>query len=278
MRVVAMVLVGGLALVGCGREVRTEQAPVAASERSAALPAAGPETNGIPAILYSERDADVRARVEGLVRALFVELGDAVQAGQLLARLDDDAENAAVQAARAAADLARLEHDRGLELHERQAIHRAELDRLAYSRAAAEAALRQAEVRLEYTRVRAPFAGVITRRSVRLGQTVDAGEVLFRTTALQPLRVQLRVSELEARDLAPGAPITLTGAAGESLGARVARVAPAVDPLSGTVDVLVDVIAAAGLGPGAAVSARLHGAAKAAGADAAATPTTRVAP
>jgi RND family efflux transporter MFP subunit len=244
---------------GCGREVRTEQAPAASPERVEAAPPPSEVAGTIAAILYSERDADVRARGNGVVREVLVELGDAVRAGQLLARLEDDAEDAALASATVAADFARLEHERGVELHERQAIHRAELDRLAYAARSAAAALRQAEVRLEYTRVRAPFAGVVTRRSVRIGQNVDPGEALFRTTALAPLRVQLRVPETHARSLVRGAPVPLTGPGGERLEARVARVAAAVDPLSGTVDVLLDVVDAAGLGPGSTVAVLLAG-------------------
>jgi RND family efflux transporter MFP subunit len=255
------VLVLAAVTAACGREVRMEPAPAGEAERVMARPAQVEATTSIAAILYSERDADLRARVEGVVREVLVELGDAVQAGQLLAILEDDAEAAALQAATAAADHARLEHERAIELHERGAIHRAELERLAYAARSAAAVLRQAEVRLEYTRVRAPFAGVVTRRSVRLGQNVNPGEALFRTTALAPLRVQLRVPELQARSLAAGATISLTGPAGERLGARVARIAPAVDPLSGTVDILLDVTDAAGLRPGSTVAAHVAAAA-----------------
>jgi RND family efflux transporter MFP subunit len=249
-------IAGGLAAAGCGHEVRTEQAPAAVVERAASA-AAPARSASMTTILYSERDADVAARADGVVRAVFVELGDVVQAGQLLARLEDDEAAAAVEAAAAAAELARAEHARTAELRARQVVHQAELERAAFALRAAEAALRQAQVRLEYTRVRAPFAGSITRRVARVGQNVEAGEPLFRTTALRPLRAQLRVPELEARGLATGSTVVLTALGGERLEGAIARIAAAVDPLSGTVDVLVDVPDPAGLRPGSTVGVSL---------------------
>ncbi len=270
-----------LALAACSREVGAEhgsvlppdtrlaavQALVPPSEGPVAPPAAEAieplivdpvlEPTAVPfaTVLYSEHDAEVSTRIAGVVRSFAVELGDVVRAGQLLAVLHDEQEAAAVESARATLELARIEHSRAAHLGEQQMLSQAEVDRAAYLVRAAEAALKEAQVRLDYTRIRAPFAGVISRRFIRTAQTVEERAPLFRVTALHPLRAQLRISELEARGLRPGQELRLRSPGGEEVRGVIARIAPAVDPVSGTVEVLVNVPTPGGLRPGSSVAA-----------------------
>jgi RND family efflux transporter MFP subunit len=267
-------------LTGCGREVRTDLAEAAALPQvrtaaaggyvaavSEAGPAPPPATAAtadaretavrIGAVLYSEHDAEVASRVTRPVTSLAAELGDGVRAGQLLALLDDAEEQAAFESSAATLQLARLEQERAALLREREVISQAEADRAAYQLRAAEAAHQEARVRLEHTRIRAPFAGSVSRRFVRVGQSVEAGDPLFRVTALSPLRAQLRVPELAARGLAIGQSLRFRGPDGSVVEGRILRIAPAVDPASGTVEVLAAFPEPGALRPGSAVEAEL---------------------
>jgi multidrug efflux pump subunit AcrA (membrane-fusion protein) len=94
---------------------------------------------------------------------------------------------------------------------------------------------------------------------VRLGEFVEEGQPLYRVTAMRPLRAQIRVPELAARRIARGDPVALRALDGREVQGRVARIAPTIDPASGTVEVLVDVPDPRGLPPGATVSARFIG-------------------
>lgn len=272
-----------VALSACSREIETEPAAaepwIARSLEASEPPAPGSGTavqsepvrraelgvqsgeSGahleLPSVLYSEHDAEVTPRAAGVIASISVELGDRVGAGQLLATLRDEQELAALEAARATLDLATLEHERASRLREQSLITQAEVDQTTFRLRSAQAALQDAEVRLDYTRVRAPFAGAVSRRFVRTGQRVEEGAPLFRVTALQPLRAMLRVPELSAGELTPGRPLRLRSSGGQEVQARITRVAPAVDPSSGTVEILVDVPEPAGLRPGSAVVAVL---------------------
>jgi RND family efflux transporter MFP subunit len=208
-------------------------------------------------VLHAERDAEVGALVPGIVRSVHVELGDRVRAGQLLVTLRDDEEAARIGSAEAALEFARLEHDRAVQLGSQGMITREELERSAYRVRAAGAALREARVRLEYTRVRAPFDGAVTRRRVRPGEIVEERAPLLRVTALRPLRVLVRVPEADSHGLEAGQPVRLGGRSGEQADGRVFRVSPAVDASSGTVDVLVEVADPGTLRPGSAVTVEL---------------------
>lgn len=255
--IVAAALLGSGVLLGaCSQEVDTaDNAPTAASlfPRSAtASNPGGPDSPYLSSVLYSERDAEIRARTRGVVIALHAELGDAVSAGQLLARLDDAQERASLAVAEATLELARLEHDRVAALQERNLIETAEADRARYRLATATAERDRAEALLEYTRIRAPFGGVISRRFVRMEEMVEEASPLFRVTAPRPLRVRVTIPEEQALRLEVGQEARLIGVAGTAT-AIIARIAPAVDPSSGSVEALLDVPRPGTLRPGSAV-------------------------
>jgi membrane fusion protein, multidrug efflux system len=277
----ALFLVILVPLAGCSREIDAE--PVVASALLATLavadrsPPPGPawdegeaslaarvseahparSSGELSSVLYSEHDAEITTRIYGVVASIAVELGDQVRAGQLLAVLRDEAEQAGVEAANAALDLALLEHERSSRLLEQSLITQAEVDQTTFRLRAAEAAAREARVRLEYTRVRAPFDGAVTRRFVRVGQSVEEREPIVRVTALQPLRVLVRVPELASLSLSPGQAVTLRSLSNASIPGRISRVAPAVDPVSGTVEVLISIANPGGLRPGSTVAVEL---------------------
>ena len=246
-------------LIACGQRIEadTSQASTTAEPLVKASPAQLVEIEPATAFkttLYSEHDADVTARIEGVIRSIGAELGDGVSEGAVLALLEDEREAAAVQSAQAALELARAERGRASALRSSEMITQAELDAAVYKEKAAEATARTAQVELGYTHVRAPFRGRVAQRFVRVGQTVRAGEPLFRVTAPAPLRAALRIPEQQAGALAVGSVVQLTGEAGGQVAGRVLRVSPAVDPASGTIEVLIDVAQPRSLRPGSAVT------------------------
>ncbi|MGQ0561973.1 MAG: efflux RND transporter periplasmic adaptor subunit [Gemmatimonadota bacterium] len=251
-----------LLLAGCGAEIDSDRAPVSLEVQPATAATASADVAAAPiayrTVLYSEHDAIVTARKTGVVRATLAELGDAVAANEVLAILDDEREAAALQSAEAALELARAQHARATALQEQTMITQTELDSAIYKHKAAEAAVRDARTRLDYTRIRAPFGGRIAQRSVRVGQTVSEGDPAFRVTAPRPLRASIRLPELQARALTSGSEVSLRGIDGVRVSGRVARIAPAVDPASGTIELLVDVAQPRSLRPGSTVDVEIR--------------------
>ena len=207
------------------------------------------------AVLYSDQDAEVGPRMDGIVRSVHADLGDAVRAGQVLAVLDDGRQIARVESAAAARDMARSEFSRMDGLVASGFVTTAQHEEALYRLRMAEAALKEAEVELQHTRVVAPFAGVVTRRMTGAGRPVDVGDPLFRITALRPLRALVRVPERDARAIPVGSTALLTGDGGDIVEARVVRVSPAVDPASGTVEMILSVTNPGPLRPGSGATA-----------------------
>lgn len=209
--------------------------------------------------LYAERDADVFSMLDEpeeatLVRALHAELGDHVQAGQLLAELEDAKPALKLQAAEARADEAEAKVARARDLLAREFATRADYTTLRNAQKEADAELKQARVELNQTRVRAPFAGVVARRYVRAGERVKSSSPLFRITATAPLRARLLVPERRAASLGVGAGVLVSGVDGRQVRGKVVLVGPTVDPGSGTREVIVELAETRGLLPGAQVT------------------------
>jgi membrane fusion protein, multidrug efflux system len=111
------------------------------------------------------------------------------------------ASSAAVQTAIAARDAARA---RVTSLEQRTLAERAVLESRAPEKRA-EAALREAEIALENTVIRAPFDGVIGRKKVGEGENVGVGEPLLALASLEPSWIVANFKETQIAEMHPGA-------------------------------------------------------------------------
>lgn len=151
---------------------------------------------------------EVVAEAAGRLTELPIEIGRQVSEGQILARIDDEAERvavaqaeAALRRARAAAAQSARDLERGETLASTRDISDGELDRLRLAAetdgataAEAEAALRMARTRLEDTEVRAPIAGVIAQRYVDRGAWLNTGSRVCRIVDRSKIKVRSAVS------------------------------------------------------------------------------------
>jgi len=133
-------------------------------------------------------EVQVGSRVSGVLQTLNVSIGDRVDAGQVLARLDPtefqarlDQANAALETAEVEERFARIDLDRARELRERGVIPQSELDAAERRSQVAAAGLsqarantRSAQIQLDYTVIRAPVSGVVASVSTQVGETVAA--------------------------------------------------------------------------------------------------------
>ncbi|HWX92051.1 MAG TPA: efflux RND transporter periplasmic adaptor subunit [Terriglobales bacterium] len=238
--------------------------------------------------LVVENQVDVCALREGVVATISVEPGTRVKTGDVLAQLDDRQGAADLEAARArtrstAADLHNWESEakvldadfqRAQKMWEASLITREVYDHARYKAESdhwdvervkelltnAQATERSLELELEKTRIRAPFEGIVARRYVRAGQRVGLGDRLFWVTAEAPLRMRFTLPETFLGHIAKGQQFEVTTPDVEGLKrqAKVLEVSPVVDPSSGTIEVLCQVVGpAGGLRPGMRANIRI---------------------
>ncbi|HEU4560590.1 MAG TPA: efflux RND transporter periplasmic adaptor subunit [Longimicrobium sp.] len=198
--------------------------------------------------------AEVRARLEGDLDAVYVREGQPVRAGQLLARFDANEEAGSDQSARADLAAARTELstaqwnlDQTRELHREGAVPERDVrvseQAVAAARArvaAANARLRTTSQTVQDTRVLAPVSGIVERRSVAPGEHVARGASMFTVVRGDMLELAAAVPERQALAVQPGQEVRFT-AGGRQFTGKVARVNPSVDAASRSVRVYVQV-------------------------------------
>lgn len=208
------------------------------------------------ATLRAKKRATVIARTRGVIRELRAEEGMRVSAGQILAVLEDDEQRIAAERARTAAEVAASEFERQAGLLDQGLVSEDVYERLRRDAVDARHAAELAELELSRTRIRAPFSGVVLTRHLDVGATVSDGTAVYDLADVDPLEADVNIPERHVTRLRPGQSVRLTAdASGGSVDARIERIAPSVDPTTGTVKVTVAVEAGAGLRPGAFVRA-----------------------
>ena len=165
----------------------------------------------------------VSAQVQSTVTGIDVDVGDKVQAGALLVQLDDaeikaQLEQAKASVAEARANLAdaRSTLDRTKKLFARKMTSKSEMDKsqanFEAARARLEAAQAQVKVserQLSYTRITAPYSGLVVARHVELGETVRPGTPLLTGLSLNQLRVSVQVPQALKGNIHKGTPVTI---------------------------------------------------------------------
>ncbi len=215
------------------------------------------ETNGT---LEAENDVDLLARTSGPIVELLVEEGMQVAKGRLLARIDPQESRARVEISRVALQEAEQAWARAKALYEDELLSQEAYDQALSRYESAKAQLAGDEILFGYTEIRAPFAGTIVQRYIKLAQTVSVNTPLLRITAFDPLLCPIQVPERELQrlHLDQKARITVEGWPEEIFSAKVLRISPVVDSSTGTVKVTLKVEAQGKLRPGMFASVYLE--------------------
>jgi RND family efflux transporter MFP subunit len=183
----------------------------------------------------------VNSLMAGTVLAVHAQEGDRVRPGALLAELDAREPRAQLERARAVLANAQAAFERNQQLHEGQIITSAEFEQ---SRSAYEVAKSDAELwrtRLEFSRISAPSAGMLTAKHIEAGSAVSPNQRMFDIADMSLLVVRVRLSELDVVHLGPGAVVDVKLDAYPDAGipGRIRRVFPSADLQSRLVPVEV---------------------------------------
>ena len=214
----------------------------------------GPRISGT---LTAAAHADVRAETQGAVVAIGPELGEHVKKGALLARIEAKAlgdvtssARSGLASAQAQYELAQREVQRTEALVKGGAIAQRELDRARSQLTAARAQVTQARAQLASSQsqlgdatVRSPMNGVVARRAVSVGDVVSPGGQLYEVIDPSTMRLDASVASDNLSVIAPGKEVDfeVRGYPGQRFTGKITRVAPAADPVTRQIQVLVDI-------------------------------------
>jgi len=213
----------------------------------------------LPAEVEAFIQASIHARASGYLKKWYVDIGETVTNGQLLAEIDTPELDQQIAQARAqldqsnaALELAKTTSDRWTNLLQTASVSEQETAEktgdYALKKADVEAVranLQRLEDLKKFDRITAPFDGTVTLRNTDIGQLIaaDSGPELFRVAQTNPLRIYVRVPQPLVHAIAPGqkAEMTFQELPGRIFEATVTRTAGAVDPSSRTLQVELQV-------------------------------------
>ena len=207
-----------------------------------------------PVDLRPLEQVDVGSKVLGYVDAVFVERGDRVKKGQIVALvrpsdLPDQlaAARSSIGQIKAQAALARTNYERANKLAPSGVVSQQELQSSSAALASAESAEASAQaqisglaIRLGETRITSPITGYVSQRRLDPGALVGppGGGAIVTVVRMDRLRVFLTLNEIDAMGISVGmdAHVELDSLPGRSFLGKVVRVAPAFDPLTRTLE------------------------------------------
>jgi RND family efflux transporter MFP subunit len=214
----------------------------------------------LPGTMQAFADAGIYARVPGYLRKWYVDLGAPVRAGQLMADIDTpdidqqlEQGRADLATAEANARLAQSTAERYRDLIKTDSVSKQDLDNANGGLEARNTAVTSARANLKrleqskaFSRITAPFDGVVTARSTDVGALIDSGsnaKELFHVAAVHRLRVFVNVPEVYSRAARPGikADLTLSEFPGRAFTGTLARTAQSIDVASRTLLTEIDV-------------------------------------
>lgn len=201
------------------------------------------------------RTIELAARTSGIVRDVFVETGDRVQAGQLLAELDVREQRAELKRAEAALREAQANFDRLKRLRDSNFIDEASF---ITARSALDIATSEVELwrtRIDFGRIVSPIDGHVIGRMVEPGAAIGSLAPAFQIANLNELVVRIGVSELDVGEIQVGSAVPMRVDAlrdSAPLSGTVRRIFPAADGASRllTVEISLPEAFARGVRPG----------------------------
>jgi len=209
--------------------------------------------------LEAEEEVKVFARTANRVTELLVEEGDLVAKDQVLLRLDNDIQKTAYGKAQSSLDKGRQDFEREKVLYEQKLISEQLFNNAKHDLRQLELAFEDAKRGLEYTEVRAPIAGTISQRLVKLGDLVGLNQHLFDLVDFKSMvaRIYLPEKSLPELRLDQPARVTATPFGTREFSGYVKRIAPIVESKTGTVKVTIGFKETGPLRPGMYVDVEL---------------------
>jgi len=268
-----LVAAAALAVCGCSRGGNAQRNVAATQQRASVMTVtAAPleETDlarriSMNGSVYAWQEVIIASEVGGYrVAEVLVDVGDRVMAGQKLVGLSTSLLEAEVATKQAVVNQRKAELDnaeaalhRGQMLSETHVLSEADLDKLTADQLAKRAALASAKadldashLRLKFTSVVAPDAGVITSRTVTVGQIAQAGGEMLRLLRNGRIEWRGEAPEMRLGELAPGQDVTVTTVEGLVVHGKIRVVSPTVATGNRTGLVYVDLPADERIRPG----------------------------
>lgn len=185
--------------------------------------------------LQAVEKAEISSKITGNITKLTIDLGSTVQKGELLAEISAGEISAQVQQAKAQYEQAKRNLKREENLLKKNAATQEGVKSYKDQRKIAEALYNEALTMLEYTKITAPFSGIVTRKFASTGDLATPGKPLIHIEKQGHLEVQTAIPEAMILTIQKGDSLSVYVPASDlRITGSVAEVSPTADPTSRT--------------------------------------------
>ncbi|MBD3386597.1 efflux RND transporter periplasmic adaptor subunit [candidate division KSB1 bacterium] len=208
--------------------------------------------------IKAEFSVNVFSKVPDRIQSLYVDVGDRIKKGDLIAEIFAETIEQAVRQARAALAAARaqtanaqIEYDRANRLYAENAMSKQQYDAIKTQYEAAKASLEQAQAAvksaqssLKDSKITAPISGIIGKRNYDVGDMANPAMPIVTIVQMDRVKIEFDATEKDLGKLALGqtAKISVKSYPKESFEGKVTKISPVLDPLTrmAEIDVLID--------------------------------------
>lgn len=227
------------------------QLPTAAVRAEIIQTSKRPATEEVVGTVRPKLSAAIAANVSGTIERMNVALGQTVRAGDLLVQIDAREIQARLDQASAVREQAQKDIDRFKALLDQSAVTQQEFDAAQSRLRVAEATVAEAETMLGYTKIAAPFDGIVTVKRADVGDLATSGRSLLELEDPTSRRLEADMPEGLMNRIQLGDQLGIrVPAASVSITGTVTEIAPGADPISRTSRVKLDLPTTQGLRSG----------------------------
>ena len=202
---------------------------------------ARPASEEVVGTVRAKLRAAIEAKVSGRIEALLVAPGQTVKSGELIAQLDAREIQAKLDQALAMREQATRDLARARELMEKKITTQAEFDSVQARERVAVGLVKETETMLGYTKLVAPFNGIVTRKLADVGDLATPGKPIVEMEDPSALRFEADVPEALIGNVKLGAKLPVrVGAVPTPIEGTVVEMAPVADAASRTFLVKLD--------------------------------------
>jgi RND family efflux transporter MFP subunit len=240
----AVALIAGAFSAGCRKPEASpmgEVLPSAAARIAVVEQKTRPSSEEVVGTVRAKSRAAIEAKVSGRIEALLVAPGQTVKAGELMAQLDAREIQAKLEQALATREQATRDLSRARDLMANKITTQAEFDSAQARERVAAGLVKETETLLGYTKLVAPFNGIVTRKLSDVGDLATPGKPIIEMEDPTALRFEADVPEALIGNVKLGAKLPVrVGAAPTPIEGTVVEMAPVADPASRTFLVKLD--------------------------------------
>ena len=216
-------MLGGFVFLACGKAEPPKEI-VRPVRYIQVFSTGGTRTRSFSGVAQAGLESRLSFKIPGTIKRVAVQVGDRVNAGDLIAQIDPNDYQLQVQQAEAGlanaeaqARNAEANYGRVRALYENNNASKAELDAVRAGSESAEAGVQTAQkqvelaqLQLSYTTLQAPARGAIAQVNVEVNENVGAGQLAVLLTSSSELEVQVSMPEVLISQIRKGSPVTVT--------------------------------------------------------------------